>query len=283
MAFDFCIEYKKGVKNKVDDALSRKPDAELLAMSLLSPHNSLLDQIKTSWSSDQSLQGIIAKVKALPYKYFIWHNNQLRWKGRLVVGADSELKRLQSLFYWKTLVQDTRNFINKCDIYQRHKYDVAASPGLIQPLSMPDGVWTGIFLDFIEGLPKSNGKWLQPYRQVSLAVRTFPKLVAKYYGPYPVDAKIGAVAYMLLLLADVLIHPVFHVSQLKRCLEVPSIINHPLVFHLSSPEAVLDKRLVKKGNRAVGQVLVNWSGIDDTQTTWEFESELLHRFPTFHP
>ncbi|KAH0665785.1 hypothetical protein KY285_026991 [Solanum tuberosum] len=98
---------------------------------------------------------------------------------------------------------------------------------------------------------------LQPYRQVSLAVRTFPKLAAKYYSPYPVDAKIGAVACRLLLSADVLIHPVFHVSQLKRCLEVPSIINHPPVFHLSnpycpSPEAVLDRRLVKKGNRAVG-------------------------------
>ncbi|KAH0665784.1 hypothetical protein KY285_026990 [Solanum tuberosum] len=81
------------VENKADDALSRKPDAELLAMSLLSPHNSLLDQIKASWSSDQSLQGIIAKVTTLPYKYFIWHNNQLKWKGRLVVSADSELKR----------------------------------------------------------------------------------------------------------------------------------------------------------------------------------------------
>lgn len=53
---------------------------------------------------------------------------------------------------------DTREFINKCDICQRHKYDASAYLGLLQPLPIPKGVWTDICLDFIEGLPKSNGK-----------------------------------------------------------------------------------------------------------------------------
>lgn len=44
-AFDFSIEYKKGVENKVVDALSRKPDAELLVISLLTPNDSLFTQI----------------------------------------------------------------------------------------------------------------------------------------------------------------------------------------------------------------------------------------------
>lgn len=35
---------------------------------------------------------------------------------------------------------------------------------------------------------------LQLYRHVSVAVRPFNKLVVKYFGPYPIDAKIGAVA-----------------------------------------------------------------------------------------
>lgn len=51
-----------------------------------------------------------------------------------------------------------RDFINKCDVCQRHKYDVSAYPGLLQPLPIPDGVWNDVCLDFIEGLPKSNGK-----------------------------------------------------------------------------------------------------------------------------
>lgn len=43
MAFDFCIEYKNGVENKVVDALSRKPNVDLFAISLLSPRDSLLE------------------------------------------------------------------------------------------------------------------------------------------------------------------------------------------------------------------------------------------------
>ncbi|XP_060202915.1 uncharacterized protein LOC132631349 [Lycium barbarum] len=109
------------------------------------------------------------------------------------------------------------------------------------------------------------GDWvylkLQPYRQIFVAERPFNKLAAKYYGPCPIDAKVGVVAYKLLLPADVMIHPTFHVSQLNKCREVPTIINYLPVFHLSSPychnpEAILERRLVKKGNKAVSQVLV---------------------------
>lgn len=46
MVFDFSIEYKKGSENKVIDALSKMPDAELLGASILSPHDVLYDEIK---------------------------------------------------------------------------------------------------------------------------------------------------------------------------------------------------------------------------------------------
>lgn len=136
------------------------------------------------------------------------------------------------------------------------------------------------------------GDWvylkLQPYRQVSVAARPFNKFAAKYYGPYMVEDKIGVVAYKLLMPSDVLIHHTFHVSQLKRWHALPLSFTHPLVIHLSSPycptlEMVLDKRLVKRGNKAVEQVLVQWTGIGETHATWEYTFELLLRFPSFNP
>lgn len=63
---------------------------------------------------------------------------------------------------------------------------------------------------------------LQPYIQSSVAPRTNQKLSFKYYGPFPVIERVGAVAYKLQLPDDCRIHPVVHVSQLKR--HVPSSV-----------------------------------------------------------
>ena len=65
------------------------------------------------------------------------------------------------------------------------------------------------------------GDWvflrLQPYRQISLKqAKNDNKLSPKYYGPYKVLQKIGTMAYKLELHATSRVHPVFHVSCLKK-------------------------------------------------------------------
>lgn len=63
------------------------------------------------------------------------------------------------------------------------------------------------------------GSWvyvkLQPYRQLSLSGSKYSKLSKRFYGPYQVKERIGAVAYKLELPSYTRIHDVFHCSHLK--------------------------------------------------------------------
>jgi hypothetical protein len=127
---------------------------------------------------------------------------------------------------------------------------------------------------------------LQPYVQSSVANRPYPKLAFKYYGPYEVLEKIGKVAYKLKLPEGSLIHPVFHISQLKAFTPAytPVFSELPMVSDITAsttePEAILGRRLVKKGNHAIPQIKVKWSNLPETAATWEDYNVLKHRFPS---
>lgn len=73
-------------------------------------------------------------------------------------GRDATYQKVRSLFYWKGMSKDIHAFIRSCSICQTCKYDNAASPGLLQPLSIPEAIWTYLSMDFIDGLPSSMGK-----------------------------------------------------------------------------------------------------------------------------
>jgi len=56
---------------------------------------------------------------------------------------------------------------------------------------------------------------LQLYAQSSVVNRQFPKLAFKYFGPYKILERIGPTAYHLELPSGNMVHPMFHISQLK--------------------------------------------------------------------
>lgn len=137
------------------------------------------------------------------------------------------------------------------------------------------------------------GDWvylkLQPYRQVTMAVRKNVKLSSKFYGPYEVLERIRQVAYKLKLPAGALIHPVFHVSQLKKRvnrgrqaqLEPPKV--GPDGQTLTEPIAILDRRTLKRNNAPLVEVLVQWANLSGDEATWEEYHHLMSQFPNFKP
>ena len=126
---------------------------------------------------------------------------------------------------------------------------------------------------------------LQPYKQQSVVQRRNLKLSPRFYGPYRVLEKIGTVAYRLELPPEAKIHPVFHVSCLKEKLGE----RHQLVVTLPpadndgvirpEPEEILHRRLKKKKNHAVTEVLVKWKGLGEDEASWVEYSTLVNEFP----
>ncbi|MCH86462.1 hypothetical protein A2U01_0007319 [Trifolium medium] len=104
---------------------------------------------------------------------------------------------------------------------------------------------------------------LQPYRQVYVAARVNHKRSLKYFGPFLISAKIGYVAYKVVLPPTARIHLVFHVSHLKK------FLGNANACHL-------------KGSLFVPQVLVKWQDMDDSFATWEDKKDMELNFPNFN-
>jgi hypothetical protein len=52
---------------------------------------------------------------------------------------------------------DVDSYVNQCVTCQQVKHEKVHPIGLLQQLPILDGAWQDITMDFIEGLPKSDG------------------------------------------------------------------------------------------------------------------------------
>jgi len=108
------------------------------------------------------------------------------------------------------------------------------------------------------------GDWvflkLQPYVQSSLSHRSNQKLSFRFFGPYRVVQRIGAVAYKLALPDSSAIHPVFHVSQLKAShgTEPVSQAIPTSAIDFQVPQRILQRRWTS-GDHPMEHVLIQWS------------------------
>lgn len=96
------------------------------------------------------------------------------------------------------------------------------------------------------------------------------KLSPRFAGPFQVTARVGVVAYRLLLPEGARLHDVFHVGVLKPFRSQPSVtppalppLRHGRVLH--RPTRAVRGQL----GRGTWHVLIEWEGQPSSEATWE--------------
>ncbi|WMV49704.1 hypothetical protein MTR67_043089 [Solanum verrucosum] len=113
------------------------------------------------------------------------------------------------------------------------------------------------------------------------------KLSPRYIGPYRISKRVGEVVYELELPQELAtVHPVFHVSMLKKCMGDHSLIipteDIGIKDSLSYEEIsvqILDCQVHKLRTKEVASVKVLWRNQFVEEATWEAEEDMKKRYP----
>jgi hypothetical protein len=140
-----------------------------------------VQEILNSYQTDPQAQSLLAELAVttpnaagfsldkglIRYQGKIWVANNSAIQTKLIVAFHSSVigghsgvkgthQRISQLFFWKGQKLDIENYIQQCLICQRAKHTQQHPAGLLQPLSIPDGAWQDVSMDFVEGLPSSD-------------------------------------------------------------------------------------------------------------------------------
>jgi hypothetical protein len=115
------------------------------------------------------------------------------------------------------------------------------------------------------------------------------KLAPRYVGPFEILEVCGPVAYKLHLPSQMAaIHNVFHVSQLKKCIKVPTEIIEiraieiePDLSYIEQPIQILDTKERVTRKKKIKMYKILWDHHTEEEATWEAESYLQRKFPNF--
>jgi hypothetical protein len=117
------------------------------------------------------------------------------------------------------------------------------------------------------------------------------KLAPRYIGPYEIIEACGPVAYKLKLPPKMsAIHNVFHISQLKKCVRLPTEIIaepeleiEPDLSYQEYPSNVLDCKERSTRAKSIKMYKIQWSNHSEEEATWETEEFLRSNFPDCLP
>jgi len=181
LGFDFTVEYKSGATNTVADALSRRDteDSTGALMAVSGPRFDFISRLHHAQATDPALVAvhdeISAGTRAAPWAL---SDGLVTYDGRLYIppaspllqeivaavhddgheGVQRTLHRLRRDFHFPNMRRCVQDFVRDCVTCQRYKSEHLHPAGLLLPLPIPTIVWADIGLDFVEALPRVNGK-----------------------------------------------------------------------------------------------------------------------------
>lgn len=149
--------------------------------ALFLPTSSIWDILKQEYTTDPYLQRLGQLASNKPGEPYKWQNGIILFKGRVVLSPNSPLiaqllheyhdsnyggnsgvlrtyKKVHQQFYRPSMQQTVQRYVGACSICLKNKSDSLSPAGLLQPLPIPCNIWDDITMDFIDGLPPSNGK-----------------------------------------------------------------------------------------------------------------------------
>ena len=102
-----------------------------------------------------------------------------------------------------------------------------------------------------------------------------------------ITARVGALAYHLQLPESMCgVHPVFHVSMLRKYLKDPEqkIEAEPVIIQQDltmkcHPVRILDSSERVMRNRTIKYVKVLWTNQSEREATWELEAQIREMYP----
>ena len=182
--FNYEINYIKGKSNIVADALSRKhksPETKsvdtirkLLTMTKVTVSKSKLAELEKEYDKDEDFKSIWAKPEE-PYskrgQRLYFENRLCIPKGKIrelilhdnhesLIGAHRGATKTTSLirrhFYWPSLKQDVKSYIQSCHKCQEAKTINSKPSGQLRPFPPPQRKWEVISMDFMFKLPRTK-------------------------------------------------------------------------------------------------------------------------------
>ena len=113
------------------------------------------------------------------------------------------------------------------------------------------------------------------------------KLSPRYIGPFEILRRWGSVAYELALPPEhSSVHPVFHMSMLRKYLSDESHVLQPQVVKVDSqmsyieePIVVVDRQVRKLHLKEIPSVKVIWNHHSENKAIWELKKDMRRLYP----